>query len=100
MWECDIQGCGRGEARVEDLLVHQATDHERRECPVCGSLVPDGYFAIRHALDNHGRAAYVRNYDASAEEVRRREEVVEAVEREADLQAVLDELGRGGEVFE
>ncbi len=95
MWECAIGGCGRREAAVEDLLVHQATDHERPACEVCGSVVPDGYFAIRHALD-HGRADYVRAYDASAAAVRHREEIVDAVEEAADLQAVLDELEASG----
>jgi hypothetical protein len=96
MWECAIEGCGRREAAVEDLLVHQASDHERVPCEVCGSVVPDGYFAVRHALD-HGRAEYVRAYDASSTAVREREDVVEAVEDAADLQSVLDRLEAGGE---
>lgn len=91
MWECAIEGCGRREGAVEDLLVHQARDHERIQCEICGSLVPDGYFAIRHTLD-HGRADYVREYDASAAAVRHREEVLEEIEAAADLQTVLDEL--------
>lgn len=91
MWECAIGGCGRREGAVEDLLVHQATDHERVPCEICDSIVPDGYFAIRHVLD-HGRAEYLRAYDAAPAAVRYREEVRGEVEAAADLQAVLDQL--------
>jgi len=92
-WECAIAG-DEVEAfdRVEDLMVHQATEHERIECKVCGTVVPDGYFAIKHAFDEHSRAEYVRAYDASAAEVRQREKIREAIEEAADIREVVDRL--------
>jgi hypothetical protein len=95
-WECAIDGDGTTFQRVEDLIVHQSTEHERIECKVCGTVLPDGYFAIRHAFDEHTRAEYVRAYDATAQEVRRRENVKESIEDEADLREVIDRLEGGG----
>ena len=80
--------------RIEDLLVHQATEHERIECAVCGALLPDGYFAIRHMFEDHSRREYVRAYEASPEDVRRREEIRQTVEAEADLAAVVERIER------
>ena len=94
-WECTIEGCGETFDRVEDLIVHQSTAHERIECKVCGTVLPDGYFAIRHAFDEHSRAEYVRAYDATAKEVRRRENVKENIEDEADIREVIDRLEGG-----
>jgi len=92
-WECAIAGDEvETFERVEDLMVHQATEHERVKCEVCGTVVPDGYFAIKHAFDEHSRAEYVRAYDASAAEVRRREKVREAIEEAADIREVVDRL--------
>lgn len=91
-WECAIEGDTRTFDRAEDLVVHQATDHDRIECLVCGAVVPDGYFAIRHAFDEHSRAEYVRAYDASAAEVRRREKVKDAIEEAADIHEVVDRI--------
>jgi len=91
-WKCGIDGDDTEFERVEDLIVHQSTVHDRIECAVCGTVVPDGYFAIRHAFDEHSRAEYVRAYDASAKEVRRRESVKEAVESEADIREVVERL--------
>jgi len=91
-WQCGIGGDGETFERVEDLIVHQASDHDRVECAVCGALVPDGYFAIRHVFDDHSRQAYTRGYDAGPDAVRRREEIREAVETEADLAEVVDRL--------
>ena len=91
-WECAIEGDDDVFDRVEDLIVHQATAHDRIECKVCGAVVPDGYFAIRHAFDEHSRAEYVRAYDASAADVRRRESVKEAIEAEADIREVVDRI--------
>jgi hypothetical protein len=91
-WQCGIEGDEATFDRVEDLVVHQASDHDRVECAVCGALVPDGYFAIRHVFDDHSRQEYVRAYEASPDEVRRREEIREAVEREADLPEIVDRL--------
>ncbi|EMA42903.1 DUF7565 family protein [Halobiforma nitratireducens] len=93
-WECGIDGCGEVFADVESAVVHQATDHERRECKVCGTVVPDGYLAIRHAFNEHSRAEYVRAYGANAEDVREREELLEEVESEADMEAIATELKR------
>lgn len=93
-WECAIEGDDAGPFdRLEDLMVHQATEHERVECAVCGTVVPDGYFAIRHVFETHSRAEYVRAYGADAADVRRREEIKETIEESADIQAVVDRIG-------
>ncbi len=94
-WECDIDGCGERFANVEDAIVHQTTEHERRECKVCGAVVPDGYFAIRHAFDEHSRAEYVRAYDADSSDVRSRERVRDEIEELADLKRVVSRLDEG-----
>ncbi|MFP4626061.1 MAG: DUF7565 family protein [Natronomonas sp.] len=92
MWECAIGECEYETHDAEDLLIHQATKHERHQCGVCGTIVPDGYFAIRHAFSEHSRAEYVRAYDAGAADIRQRETVAEAIEREADVQSVVNRL--------
>jgi len=91
-WECAIEGDTASFDSVEDLMVHQAADHERIECKVCGAVVPDGYFAIRHAFDEHSRAEYVRAYDPTAAEIRHREKVKDRIEAKADVRAVVDRL--------
>ncbi|GAB6884165.1 DUF7565 family protein [Halopiger thermotolerans] len=91
-WECGISGCGEVFADVESAVVHQASDHERRECKVCGTIVPDGYLAIRHAFTEHSRAEYVRAYGANSEDVRKREELLEEIENAADLESIVTEL--------
>jgi hypothetical protein len=91
-WECGIDDCGAVFDDAEDVIVHQTNDHERRECKVCGTVVPDGYLAIRHAFSEHKRAEYVRAYGASAQDVRDREEIRDEIEREADLNAVVERL--------
>ncbi|WP_339102904.1 hypothetical protein [Haloterrigena salinisoli] len=93
-WECGIDGCGAVFEEVESTVVHQATEHERRECKVCGTVVPDGYLAIRHAFTEHSRAEYVRAYGASSEDVRKREELLEEIEDVANMQAIATELKR------
>ena len=95
-WVCAIAGDDKRFERVEDLILHQATEHDRIECKVCGTVLPDGYFAIRHAFEEHSRAEYVRAYDASAAEVRRREQIKESVEAAANMSEVIDRL-EGGE---
>lgn len=95
-WDCAIEGDGASFETAEDLVVHQATEHERIECKVCGAVVPDGYFAIRHAFEEHTRAEYVRAYDAGAEEVRRRENIKERIESEADVEAIVDRINNKG----
>ncbi|WIV66779.1 DUF7565 family protein [Natrialbaceae archaeon AArc-T1-2] len=93
-WECGIDGCGGRFDDVESLIVHQVNEHERHECQVCGTIVPDGYLAIRHAFTEHSRAEYVRAYGASSAEVRQREQLLEDVTDIADMQAIADELKR------
>jgi transcription initiation factor TFIIIB Brf1 subunit/transcription initiation factor TFIIB len=95
---CAIEGDDMRFERVEDLILHQATEHDRIECRVCGTVLPDGYFAIRHAFEEHSRAEYVRAYDATSDEVRRREQIKETIEENADIKEVVDRLegsGRG-----
>ena len=91
-WRCGIGDCEQGFGDVESLIVHQTTEHDKHECQVCGTLIPDGYFAIRHVFDEHTRAQYVRAYDADSAAVRRREEIQTEVEANADLSAVVDQL--------
>jgi transcription initiation factor TFIIIB Brf1 subunit/transcription initiation factor TFIIB len=93
-WTCGIEGDEAAFDRVEDLMVHQAAEHDRIECKVCGTVVPDGYFAIKHAFEEHSRAEYVRAYEASAAEVRRREKIKEEIEDTADIREVVDRLDR------
>ena len=92
MWECAIEGCGHRAETAEELLLHQATDHEQVRCAVCGTYVVDGYFAIRHVFGEHTRTQYRRGYDADTEDIRRREALLERVEREGDVEAVLEAL--------
>jgi len=91
-WRCGIDDCEQAFETVESLIVHQTTEHDKHACQVCGTLVPDGYFAIRHVFDEHTRAQYVRAYDADSAAVRRREKIQREVETTADLSAVVDEL--------
>lgn len=91
-WVCTIDGCADAFEGAEDLIVHQTTAHEQAECKVCGTVVPDGYFAIRHAFDEHSRAEYVRAYGASATDVRTRERVKDDIESATDLDTVVARL--------
>ncbi len=93
MWECAIDGCEFATEDVDELLYHQAADHERHQCAVCGTVVPDGYFAIHHAFTEHTRAEYVRAYDADSEDIRTRETIIEAVEAAADIESVVERIG-------
>ncbi|WP_311171385.1 DUF7565 family protein [Halobellus ordinarius] len=94
LWKCGIDGCEQRFEEAEAAVIHQTVDHDRHECTVCGSVVPDGYFAIRHAFEEHSRAEYVRAYDADSSAVRVREEIKAAIEDEADLHSVVEELKR------
>jgi len=94
LWKCGIGGCAERFEDVESAIIHQTVEHDRHECAVCGSVVPDGYFAIRHAFEEHSRAEYVRAYDADSTAVRVREDVKSEIEDEADLRAVVEELKR------
>ncbi|MFO7927106.1 MAG: DUF7565 family protein [Halobacteriota archaeon] len=93
MWECAIGDCDYATDNAEDLLVHQANEHERHRCAVCGTTVPDGYFAIRHAFSEHSRAEYLRSYEADTDDIRLRETAITEVEAEADIEAVVRRLG-------
>ncbi|WP_265108033.1 DUF7565 family protein [Halosolutus halophilus] len=93
-WQCGISGCGSMFEEVESAVVHQATEHERRECKVCGTVVPDGYLAIRHAFTEHSRAEYVRAYGASSEAVREREELLDEIAEVADMETIAKRLKR------
>ena len=90
-WECAIVGCGSTFDSVEALLAHQVTDHETHDCEVCGDTVPEGYFAIKHGLEAHTRAEYVRFYDGDAAAIREREDVLAAVAEALDP-GVLEDL--------
>lgn len=89
-WGCGIDGCGATFDGVEDLLTHQVTDHSPIECKVCGELVPDGFYAIRHVFGEHTRAKYVRHYDGDADAIRYRENLIEEVEDRVDPDDVRD----------
>jgi predicted nucleic acid-binding Zn-ribbon protein len=92
MWECAIGGCGYATDDAEELLVHQATEHERHRCAVCGTTVPDGYFAIRHAFTEHSRAEYLRSYEADTDDIRLRETAIQEIESAANVEAVVRRL--------
>lgn len=97
MWECAIEGCGHRTDAADELLVHQATDHDPVRCEICGTRVPDGYFAVRHVFDEHSRAQYVRAYDADSRAIKHREAVREEVESMVDLEAVVERLNRSAD---
>ncbi|HKJ59162.1 MAG TPA: hypothetical protein VKA37_08035 [Halobacteriales archaeon] len=92
-WACGILGCGEGFESVEDLLDHQVSEHGRCTCAVCGESHPEGFLAIRHAFGEHTRAEYVRAYDASSDDIRQREHVVDLIEERVDVESVLKGLG-------
>ena len=94
LWECGIDDCEERFEDVESAIIHQTVEHARHECAVCGSIVPDGYFAIRHAFEEHSRAEYVRAYDADSTAVRVREDIKADIEDEANLRDVVEELKR------
>lgn len=91
-WECAIEGCGAVFEDVETMVAHQAADHDHHECEVCGTEVPDGFLAIRHALGEHTRAEYVRAYGASSQDIRKREELLEELEDVIDDQRLAELL--------
>ena len=91
-WQCAVRGCGAQFPDAEATIVHQATAHDHHTCRICGTETPEGYFAIRHALDEHGRAEYVRAYDADADAIRERESIKAEVESAVDVPGVLARL--------
>ncbi|SFR37454.1 DUF7565 family protein [Halogeometricum limi] len=96
LWKCGVSGCDGRFEDVEEAVIHLTVEHERHECKVCGTIVPEGYFAIRHAFEEHSRAEFVRAYDANSSDVRERERVKREVESEADLQSVVERLKEQG----
>lgn len=96
-WECGIGGCEEVFETVESAIVHQTTQHRRHECKICGTIVPDGYLAIRHAFTEHSRTEYIRAYDTGTTAVREREAIKEKVEAEADLDRVIQQIGSSSE---
>lgn len=91
-WECGIDDCETVFEDVKSLVIHQVDDHERHECKVCNTVVPDGYLAIRHVFTEHTRAEYVRAYNADSEDVRQREELLEEIADVADMSTIASEL--------
>ncbi|WP_255193150.1 DUF7565 family protein [Natronobeatus ordinarius] len=91
-WECGIGDCDAAFEDAESAIVHQVNEHERHECKVCGTIIPDGYVAIRHVLTDHSRAEYVRAYGASSRDVRHRERLLEEIESNVDVTALSSEL--------
>ncbi|GGL63359.1 DUF7565 family protein [Halocalculus aciditolerans] len=83
-WECAIGGCGATFRTVESLLTHQVDAHERHECRICGTTVPEGFFAIKHVFEEHTRTEFVRAYDADASAIRERESIKRDVEDTVD----------------
>jgi hypothetical protein len=97
-WQCAIRGCGANFPDAEDTLVHQATEHDPHVCKICSAEVPEGYFAIRHVLEEHSRAEYVRAYDAGPDDIREREAVRTTVEETVDVRKVAERLDTDGEL--
>lgn len=96
-WGCGIGDCTYFGDTVEELVTHQAHDHPSHTCKVCNREIPDGFIAIYHAFEEHGRTEYVKAYDASSEEVRQREEVKAMIEEHIDVPSLLQDLKSGPE---
>ena len=96
-WACGIAGCGGTFDDAEGLIRHQADRHPACECRVCGETVPAGYLAIRHAFEEHSRAEFVRAYDADADAIREREQLLDEVEARVDVVRLLNQIGGSGE---
>ncbi|MFB6353457.1 MAG: hypothetical protein ABEJ92_05170 [Halobacteriales archaeon] len=96
-WACGIGGCGGSFDDPVALIRHQAVNHPPSECRVCGETVPAGYLAIRHAFDAHTRAEYVRAYDADADAIRIREQLLDVIEERVDVHQLVSQLDGAGE---
>ena len=92
MWECAIRECSYTSGNVENLLTHQVNSHEKHQCKVCGTVVPDGYFAIQHMFSEHSRADYLRKYEADTADIRRREKIKDQVDASANLETVVGRI--------
>ncbi|MGM0398379.1 MAG: DUF7565 family protein [Halobacteriota archaeon] len=95
-WTCAIGGCAASFDDIEALVAHQVTGHEPHRCRVCDEIVPEGFFAIRHVVEEHTRAEYVRFYDANSDDIRLRESLVEDVTAEIDVEALHRRLEADG----
>lgn len=91
-WVCAIEGCLAAFENVESVLAHQRDDHQGHTCRVCGEPVSAGFFAIKHAFEEHTRAEYVRHYDADSDDIRWREQITESVEEslDSDIESAAD----------
>lgn len=96
-WVCAIRGCMAAFDDAESLIAHQVDDHEYHECQVCGEIVPEGFFALKHGLDEHTRAEYVRFYDADSDAIRWRESITEEIESAVDLAALEKQIFSDGD---
>ncbi len=94
-WECCIGDCGRTFGDPEAALAHQVQAHEAHECRVCGTVVPEGFFAIKHAFEEHTRTDFVRHYDGSTDDIRRRERLLASVEEVVDTDRLREQLAEG-----
>jgi len=91
-WECAIDGCGRTFGDAESALAHQVESHDAHECQVCGTVVPEGFFAIKHVFEEHTRTDFVRHYDGSPDDIRVREQVKADVEERVDVERLRERL--------
>lgn len=96
-WACGIAGCGGTYDDPESLIRHQADNHPACECLVCGDTIPAGYLAIRHAFGEHSRAEYVRAYDADSDAIREREQLLEVIENQIDIQRLVSQIDGAAE---
>ena len=87
-WRCGIESCTESFVNVKDLVIHQAIDHRKSECEVCGVEVPAGFFAIKHVFSEHNRADFVRAYDANSDDIRQREQIIELIDNQVDLDSL------------
>lgn len=96
-WTCGIESCGRQFDGPAGVIRHQAVDHANCECAICGRVLPAGFLAIKHAFEDHTRAEYVRAYDASSDEIRVREDLLDRVEERIDVTALVNRLDADSE---
>lgn len=95
-WDCAIGGCDSSFDHLEALIAHQVSGHPSHECRICGDVVPEGFFAIKHTVEDHSRAEYVRHYGANSDAIRERESLVEDVEEAIDVAALRRRLEDAG----
>lgn len=95
-WTCAIGGCAASFDDLEALIAHQVEGHDSHRCQVCEEIVPEGFFAIRHMVEDHSRAEYVRHYDADADDIRHRESLVDAISSTLDVDALHRRLESDG----